>query len=69
MDLVDALKFCGGAARWSRLVELEVPRRQLELAPPELRSGHGVYALSDASPAFVAAVKLRSRPGATGLPG
>lgn len=59
MDLVDALKFCGGAARWDRLRELGVSGHEMTAARHELRVTHGVYALTDAPPAIVAAVRLR----------
>jgi hypothetical protein len=58
MDLVDALKWCGGAARWERLRTLGVSNHAMEAAA-ELRIAHGTYALRDAPPTIVAAVRLR----------
>jgi very-short-patch-repair endonuclease len=72
MDLVDALKFCGGAARWERLRELGVSGHEMTAARGELWVAHGTYALTDAPPAIVAAVRLRgvaSHTSAAGLLG
>ncbi|MGQ0465925.1 MAG: hypothetical protein ACT4QG_11455 [Sporichthyaceae bacterium] len=61
MDPIDALNLCGGAARWSRLLDVGVPRRALGAA---VRCGtvelvdRGAYALPGAPPGLVAAVRL-----------
>ena len=56
MQLETALSFCGGAARWERLRELEVTAHALRTST--LALGNGTYALPDAPAAIVAAVRL-----------
>lgn len=61
MDVVDALKARGGAARWTRLRELGVSERALRngvRSGAVRRIGRGGYALADAPPGLVAAVEL-----------
>jgi very-short-patch-repair endonuclease len=62
VEIEDALRRCGGAARWSRLRALGVPERSLPAAlsagAVELGRG-GAYSLPGTDPALVAAVDLR----------
>ncbi|MGQ0464009.1 MAG: hypothetical protein ACT4QG_01695 [Sporichthyaceae bacterium] len=61
MDVMDALKLRGGAARWTRLREMGVGERALRAASRDgtvLRVGRGGYALADAPAGLVAAVAL-----------
>ena len=61
MQIEDALRRCGGAARWTRLRNLGVTEHALKtgLAGGRVNpAGRGGYALPDADPAIAAAVGL-----------
>jgi very-short-patch-repair endonuclease len=57
VELESALSLCGGAARWERLRELRVSGHALRKAGA-LAISHGAYALPNAPPEIVAAVRL-----------
>lgn len=62
MEIEDALRRCGGAARWTRLRAMGVPERALPAAisAGAVEQGRaGAYALPGTNPALVAAVDLR----------
>ncbi len=61
MEIEDALRRCGGAARWSRLRALGISEHALRTGLASGRvtaAGSGGYALLDAEPAIAAAVSL-----------
>ncbi|MGQ0625010.1 MAG: endonuclease domain-containing protein, partial [Sporichthyaceae bacterium] len=61
MEITQALRRCGGAARWSRLCELGVRERDLRaavIAGRVSKTGRGGYFLPDAPPCLVTALML-----------
>lgn len=58
MTLESALAYCGGAARWDRLVSLGVSENDLRRARgTPLAVAHGTYALPETPPPLLAAVR------------
>lgn len=61
MEIEEALRRCGGAARWTRLRQLGVTEHALKVGLASSRvnaAGKGGYALPDADPTIAAAVAL-----------